>query len=165
MDVVMTRLCPDDLSVLVPHQVEGIEVDRCPECGGLYFDDGELAAFQDKGYDAMQTLEAEGTASGLVLIGVNQVRTCPGCSKPMMQYRFQYASAICLDGCNHCGGIWVQDGELGEIATYVRRQSRGRAELPGNISLLADREASAHGETHRANWSARLLGIFFDRGG
>ena len=38
-----SKACPDDGNILAMAQVEGIELDWCRECNGVWFDTGEIA--------------------------------------------------------------------------------------------------------------------------
>ena len=41
------RRCPVDDFTLAPESYEGVEIDRCPHCRGVWLDAGELEAVQD----------------------------------------------------------------------------------------------------------------------
>lgn len=107
-------------------------MDVCTKCAGIWFDAGELKQLQSSGPSAWLDLESRvaprteetATSPGHVL------KTCPQCSLPMHAYRFLYDSNITLDECNQCGGIWVDDNELSEMAEYLAKVQKESAGLP-----------------------------------
>lgn len=58
------------------------------------------------------------------------MKVCPQCSVPMHAYRFLYNSNVTLDECMQCGGIWVDDNELAEMAEYLAQAEKEIAGLP-----------------------------------
>lgn len=99
----------------------GARYGACPQCAGLWFGD-----------DGLRKLMALGPPSlGLVEERNRPVRSpqlagsllCPDCGARMMKYRYAYASPVELDGCESCGGVFVQDGELAAIQEWTTSQS------------------------------------------
>lgn len=115
----MSRLCPEDLTDLEARTLQGVTVDACPKCAGIYFDEGEIATLQSQGSAALTEVEDAVIPGEFSYIESPIPKRCPGCKGAMHAYRFRYSSEIRLDGCDRCGGIWVQDGELGKIASYL----------------------------------------------
>lgn len=116
----MSRLCPDDASVLEPRTFRAVTLDACPTCAGLFFDEGEIAAVQAGGASALHEVEAAAVPSDLQLLENAAPRRCPGCRALMHGYAYRYSSDIELSGCDHCGGVWVCDGDLARIAAHLR---------------------------------------------
>lgn len=46
------RLCPVDQGPLEKEEYHGVILDRCPVCGGVWLDDGELEAIERAALDA-----------------------------------------------------------------------------------------------------------------
>ncbi|GEM_PF-4731651 len=139
----MPRTCPDDATSLQIQTLRGLALDVCPECAGLYFDEGELAALQEGGTAALESVEASATPSGLVLIDCETPKRCPGCASLMCRYAYRYSSDIRLDGCPRCGGIWVQDGELAKIAAHVAAPPAVFGGVPSARAAAEDENAAA----------------------
>lgn len=140
----MSRKCPDDLVELRPHRLGGLDLDACPRCGGVYFDEGEIAALQQRGAEALTEVEEACEPGGLTFVESPVPKRCPGCGKAMRAYAYRYSSDIRLDGCDACGGIWVQDGELAKIADHLAAPPTTFGGTP-----TARRAAEAHNETVR----------------
>jgi Zn-finger nucleic acid-binding protein len=116
----MSRVCPEDLTPLDTRILHGLSLDVCPGCAGIFFDEGEIAALQSNGPEALEQVEDAATPASFLYVDSPVPKPCPGCQGPMQVYRYRYSSDIRLDGCERCGGVWVQDGELAKIATYLQ---------------------------------------------
>jgi len=55
--------CPDDGSQMMKQIVKGVVTDKCPECGGVWLDSGELDLIKK----AVQDAEAGGFATAFVI--------------------------------------------------------------------------------------------------
>jgi Zn-finger nucleic acid-binding protein len=111
----MSRTCPDCNIALEAREFQGITVDACSKCAGIFFDEGEVAALKARGLAAMDELEAAIVPQIAVEATQGKFRRCSNCGSAMDKFRYMYNSDIVLDECERCGGIWVQDGELGRM--------------------------------------------------
>lgn len=105
---------------------EGVEAGArhhaCPQCAGLWFADGDMARLLAAGPQAVDFVEETNRpvrepepATALL---------CPDCGSPLMAYKYAYASPVELDGCERCGGVFVQDGELAAIQGWKDEEAR-----------------------------------------
>ena len=86
---------------------EGLVLDRCPECKGLWFDESELSKVL--GNKATRYFNVPVNAA------VNYSRPCPRCNHTL--YEFCYPGTMTLiDACKHCKGIWLDKNEWKQIA-------------------------------------------------
>ena len=115
------RYCPRCLSALRKARGELMAVDMCVECGGAFFDHGELSKLARKHAEQFATLEAlvepkrvEATAAA-----AQSTLGCPGCGSTMETYEYAYCSGIKLDRCPRCSGTWVDEGELEAIGRHL----------------------------------------------
>jgi Zn-finger nucleic acid-binding protein len=91
-------------------QLAGIEVDVCPRCRGIWFDDGELVQLPDK----LNTAELADSAAECLATGSQAAPgeprpaylPCPVCGQHMRRHNYRQASGILVDRCNGCG-TWV----------------------------------------------------------
>jgi len=111
----MSRTCPDCRSALETKTLEGITIDACPSCAGIFFDEGEVCQLKAKGLQAFDAVEDAVVPSIVVEHSSDRSRMCPSCHTGMDKFRYLYNSRLILDECERCGGIWVQDGELGKM--------------------------------------------------
>lgn len=83
---------------------EGVEIDRCPNCEGVWLDRGELFLF---------TRDSKTVSDGLdeaLLTPRPGERVSPRSGKPMQQ--ITYPGGPVLDYCPETGGLWLDAKEL-----------------------------------------------------
>jgi Zn-finger nucleic acid-binding protein len=117
--------CPVCHTALIVVEREGIELDWCLDCRGLWFDEGELELLGEKAGRSLET-EDLGRRTGDVVGG--GTRRCPRCRRKMAQLSLDIgqSSGVQVDRCaDH--GIWLDRGELGAIMRG-RRTSDGSDE-------------------------------------
>lgn len=101
--------CPRCESVMLVYELQGVEIDYCEECGGIWLDAGELERLlQDRAEDVMSNFE-------VIKHSKEPKLRCPACGKKMEK-------VICgntqLDKCKKGHGIWFDEGELSEVIAY-----------------------------------------------
>lgn len=133
--------CPRDGKQLEVRTVEGVEVDACPSCDGVFLEAGELEAIEDAHHEHATTeLPAEPDALTSAQDMARQARRagaiCPKCQMQMTPREYAYASQIVVDGCGSCGGAWLDVGELEKIENFFDRQRAQSAEGPSVLMSL-----------------------------
>ena len=108
--------CPKCFSKeLVAFQVEGrnLVIDKCPLCGGMWFDGTELETVLED----LAEIDLE------VPIGSEMTNfPCPRCHRKL--YMFNYPKTYAkIDMCNACNGIWLDRNEFEEIS-MVRKHNK-----------------------------------------
>ncbi|MFH2009786.1 MAG: zf-TFIIB domain-containing protein [bacterium] len=102
--------CPKCKVEMSAHTVVGIEVDKCPDCEGIYFDQGELDQLLTQG-------APEGTDNPEYSAISDQkdmeLGTCPRCDQEMEPYLGP--RNLRLDRCNDCNAVFLDQGELSEL--------------------------------------------------
>lgn len=101
--------CPRCESVMLVYELQGVEIDYCEECGGIWLDAGELERLlQDRAEDVMSNFE-------VIKHSKEPKLRCPACGKKMEK-------VVCgnthLDKCKKGHGIWFDEGELSEVIAY-----------------------------------------------
>ena len=109
-------------SILDKATFQGLEVDLCPKCGGLWLDRGEITR-------AAKLPEAELVRLRGLLIGkagpppvpTEAVAPCPACPGSLTEVML---GAVHVDYCNRCQGIFLDKGELEGAVAAVRERDR-----------------------------------------
>jgi len=102
--------CPACQEPLIVIEREGIEVDWCAACGGIWFDAGELELLAEAaGRDFV--LAFRQTSPGRA--GASRPRRCPRCAKRLEPRALAQEPPTELDLCPRGHGIWLDRGELG----------------------------------------------------
>ena len=104
--------CPKCQTTLQPQTVAGVDVDRCPNCQGLWLDLGELEALLQQTL-AAESLKPAGSAVYDALTG-----PCPRCGGQghMTRLTSLRRADVVMDSCAVCYGIWLDGGELAKLA-------------------------------------------------
>src|SRR5437016_4634835 len=111
----MANLCPDCRKPLRTENHFGVNLDVCPLCAGIWFDEGELGRVLHGGSAALVDLDEELVPEIHHKPELESRRECPVCRQPLSRYHYLYSSPIELDACAACNGFWVDDGELNKI--------------------------------------------------
>lgn len=101
--------CPD--TPLQPARVRGIEVDQCPACRGVWFDEQELARLLlVKPAELKRLARGPGAASLDAKPG-----RCPRDGDALLRVRSARDREIVVDVCPRCRGLWLDGGELARL--------------------------------------------------
>ena len=148
----MLRTCPDCSIALIKQNFHGVEIDVCNKCAGIFFDEGEVNQIRKSGSNSFEELDAKVHIEDAPQTFEEHLdRKCPNCQVVMSQYRYLYSSPIMLDSCNHCGGIWIENGELKAMAEYVRTcEQETAATVTAQIKSASIHEVSRAKSIERA---------------
>jgi uncharacterized protein len=104
--------CPGCKTDLVTTKVHSIEIDRCPKCGGIVLDKGEVDTIENFGLAAV----IEG---GVRTAHEHRSTTahCYECDQDMFALRG--AGDIEYDWCDKCERLFFDRGELTAIDAFV----------------------------------------------
>lgn len=114
----MTGICPRCHSHLTTEVLRGIEVDRCPNCKGVFFDTGELANFS-RMIEIMNRIEFDEAE----VIAAQRDMPRPVCPKDATKMDTHAVGQISIDRCPSCKGYWLDGGELAgllQLETHIR---------------------------------------------
>jgi Zn-finger nucleic acid-binding protein len=122
----------------------GVQIDVCPECAGIWFDDGELRTLLKESPGTLQALDDLHVPELEVLTSTGSYRHCPRDNDVLETYQYAYDTPIKIDSCPTCHGVFVEDQELAAIHAAV--DSAGRARVTAALrsrSVIAGRPSSA----------------------
>lgn len=100
--------CPIDSRTLLKVKVDGIIIDLCPHCSGIWFDKDELNRLLDSSitsFELLQTIQTDEEDNW-------QEKECPRCKKKLFK---QEKKGIIIDLCRDCRGIWCDGGEFEKL--------------------------------------------------
>jgi membrane associated rhomboid family serine protease/Zn-finger nucleic acid-binding protein len=123
---------------MTPYEHEGVTLDLCQKCRGLWFDTGELRKVENI------ALELVPVPSGPAAARVNVGRVCPRCAVPLSQAVVRDATDLVLDECGRCMGLFLDAGELRRIqflkAQRIRKVAAKDAELLRDIEVAEEKK-------------------------
>ena len=103
------RRCPECRGAMERYRTRGVDLDRCDDCRGVWFDMHELA-------DAARCPLPPVTSTG------PSDRRCPCCRVPLEKRRM---GPVVIDGCGTCHGVYLDAGEF-KLLRRGRRPVRQR---------------------------------------
>jgi membrane associated rhomboid family serine protease len=106
--------CPICRKKFVKTYAEGIKINRCPACNGIWFKEGEIFDFlkrsTEKNFDEIKIkeppkIETEPEKAGF----------CPKCNKLLDRHKISAAAGANVDKCLECGGLFVGFADLSHV--------------------------------------------------
>jgi Zn-finger nucleic acid-binding protein len=116
-------ICPRDGAQLSNGRIDGVEVDICPTCDGVWLDPGELemlwklnlADIEARLHNVVS--DADGTVEG-----VKAFMRCPRCSEGrLQQITCTFTQPVRIDRCDTCLGFWLDRSELDAVVGEKRK--------------------------------------------
>jgi Zn-finger nucleic acid-binding protein len=107
---------------------QGVSIDECPSCGGLWFDRDELRKSQGLADPDLNWMDFELWADQNQFQKHQSPHQCPRCALPLTI--LQYGSTdVNIECCDSCRGIWLEKGKfeklLSALETEVNNKSLG----------------------------------------
>ena len=126
-------------SILDRATFQGLEVDLCPKCGGLWLDRGEItraAQLPEKELARLRNLLRG--SSGPPPVPTANKAPCPACEGQLSEVLL---GQVHVDYCGTCHGIFLDRGELEDAITAVRARDRNTS--PSEVIAAAISAANA----------------------
>ena len=115
-------ICPTDKITLDKAVVFGVEVEYCPKCLGLWFEEEELRWAKDNKEANLQWLDIDLWKDNDKFKISPGKKLCPKDRLPL--YETEYGdSGIEVDICNVCKGVWLDRGEFQKIIRYLKEKA------------------------------------------
>jgi Zn-finger nucleic acid-binding protein len=109
-------------SILDRATFEGLEVDLCPRCGGLWLDRGEItraARLPEAELVRLRTLLSD--SGGPPPLPTESVVPCPACEGELSEVML---GKVHVDYCGTCHGIFLDRGELEDALVAVHARDK-----------------------------------------
>ncbi|NEP56413.1 MAG: zf-TFIIB domain-containing protein [Symploca sp. SIO2G7] len=110
--------CPKCGGSLEQVSCAGIEVDRCVECKGIWFD--SLEAETLKAVKGSESLDIGDPETGSQLDLITQELDCPRCGTSMFRMVDIDQYSIWYEKCPACHGVWLDAGEFKQFKDNFR---------------------------------------------
>jgi Zn-finger nucleic acid-binding protein len=137
--------CPNCNAELVKKKRDGIEMEICPGCQGMWLSREELTQLEDEVFDFGD--EEKGS---LMLGSTPTSRKCPQCGKAMKTFQYRFYD-LELDFCDEQHGYWLDTDEDKRVLELMKREERNLGR-----KVLAEDRFAAHLQYLRS-------GSFLDR--
>ena len=96
---------------------DGIELDYCPDCGGVWFDSGEIDLLMEK--MGVESSGLEGLHLAPEAASSEDTRKCPICHKRMKKVKLGHEPELLIDACPDGDGLWLDHGETGQLVKHL----------------------------------------------
>jgi len=132
-------MCPVCNEAMLAYEWEGIEIDGCALCGGVWLDAGEVEiiaelAGVDRGAVSEPLAHAKGPAHAR--------RRCPRCREMLRTVTVGAGHGVGLDSCPEQHGLWFDRGEVqayaGDRAVMIGQVLTTKTSTPDWTLLEAD---------------------------
>lgn len=127
--------CPGCGAELAKARRDGMDVEQCPSCHGMWLTPQELDRLEDERFD----LGKKGT---LVFNPEPSGRQCPVCAGKLQTFDYRDYD-LQLDMCGEGHGFWLDAGEDKRVLELMRKEER---------SLQRKYSAEDHWSAHLRHW-------------
>jgi len=122
-NILVNKKCPICKISLESAILCNTEIDYCPRCFGLWFEEDELRWAKDEKDKDLNWLDIDLWKDSKKFKVSYGIRLCPSCRLPL--YEVYYGdSKIIVDVCNVCKGIWLDRGEFKKIIDYLKEKQK-----------------------------------------
>ena len=114
--------CPIDQSELQSEKFHNIDIDRCPQCHGMWLDYAELDALEDQ---VMTDDHAKGT---LIFSTAPSNLACPKCGELLKSFDYRLYN-LQLEVCPQLHGFWLDRGEEDRVLELMQKEEQGEKRI------------------------------------
>jgi Zn-finger nucleic acid-binding protein len=140
--------CPNDGTRLQRRTLGGATINFCENCGGIYFDRGEIETLVEAGVDEQQfNTNQTTTLQGFTTTATNVCPRCHGTYKKVT--KTVEGKDIIIYPCQNCGGIWVNKGTYQMIKEKRLDQDKLQQD---KLQLVGGKEAAQKKALYRPSW-------------
>ena len=137
--------CPDCGVDLAQAKRDGVEMEICPSCQGMWLTSQELVQLEDEVFDF-----GDDEKGSLMLGSQPSTRKCPQCGKAMKTFQYRLYD-LDLDFCEDQHGYWLDAGEDKRVLDLMKKEEKNLGR-----KVLAEDRFAAHLQFLRS-------GSFMDR--
>ncbi len=138
-------ICPVCKKSMLVIERNHIELDHCADCGGIWFDGGELELL----LSGLGMAPADNFLRG-ILAGPEEkvhehLRRCPICARKMKKSLVGANAKVMIDACRRGDGLWFDGGELAALLGQVDNSSPINADGSRKLSVFLNDVFRARG--------------------
>ncbi len=135
--------------IIVEH--DGIELDYCTGCAGVWFDAGEVELLLDK--LGLESAGLEGLHLSAEVKTPEARRRCPVCGRRMKKVTVGEESRLVIDACPDGDGLWFDGGEVGRLVRYLAGQQATSGDVQEQVVRFLGEVIRLPGRTGQENAS------------
>lgn len=115
-------ICPNCKTKLEKTIFYKVEIDYCPFCLGMFFEEDELRQAKDEKDKSLCWEDVDLWEKKEKFKFSSSQKLCPKCEIPLYEVEYDI-SGIKVDVCNLCHGIWLDRGEFRKIIDYLKEKA------------------------------------------
>lgn len=125
--------CPDCNAELAQKRRDGVDMDVCPSCQGMWLTRQELVQLEDEVFDFGDD------EKGSLMLGCEpSARKCPQCEKSMKTFQYRLYD-LELDFCEDQHGYWLDADEDKRVLEIMKKEEKNLGR-----KVLAEDRFAAH---------------------
>ena len=128
--------CPVDGTTLEKFTISSVDVEKCPECQGLWFTKGEIRQAEEAEEVDESWMDFDLWSDHDAFKAERSSRKCPVCSQNMATIIYG-PTEVKADYCMEEHGIWLDHGEFESIIDSLRSEILTKS-LPEYVSISLD---------------------------
>ena len=154
--------CPHCHAYLSDVTYEGVSIHTCNGCGGEFIGPKELSCIVNKretvfGQHLKKLVEHHKPIFGKLDEEIDHDMKCPGCKHNMKPMNYAGDTAVCVDRCDKCGGMWLDHEELEKIQLITEHwQDRAPSQLKTIAGKLEQSRIEAAEKTSKVFRGSRF---------
>jgi Zn-finger nucleic acid-binding protein len=113
--------CPIDGTPLKTHKFHSINVEECLQCGGIWFEEGELRKAKNETESELSWLDFDLWSDQETFTADWSSRKCPQCNKSMATISYG-ETGVAIDYCASGHGVWLDKGEFKAIIKALKAE-------------------------------------------
>jgi len=118
--------CPKCQITLYKRNIQGVEVDECSQCEGLWLERGELRQVKDKADSDLNWMDFEIWKHPEKFKAKSERLSCPRCGLSM--HVIDYGDTkVEIDYCGKCGSVWLDKNELQKIISALEKDMASKS--------------------------------------
>jgi len=150
--------CPRCLVSLKGIEYDGLEMEVCRHCAGLWVGPAELKAL----VEADELLPAGQPGEGEAPAAVESPPSllCPSCGRELEEFNYAADTGILLDRCHACDRVWLDGGRLEQVRRAVQDSLKGLEQdlkrFSGPLHEVEVQEDALEQQDNRTNTAPEL---------
>lgn len=108
--------CPVCKQMMVVLELDKLEIDYCPSCGGIWLDSGELELL----FEDLPRSRTFSESFKIQKYTKEKIRRCPKCNKKMI--KVLSSNKVLIDRCKNDHGLWFDKDELQTLVQFEYTQ-------------------------------------------
>jgi Zn-finger nucleic acid-binding protein len=125
--------CPNCNVALAQKKRDGVEMEVCPSCSGMWLSAQELAQLEDEVFDF-----GDDEKGSLMLGSTQTTRKCPQCAVPMQSFQYRLYD-LEMDFCPAQHGYWLEADEDKRVLELMKDEEKNLGR-----KVLAEDRFAAH---------------------